>query len=722
MNRIVTRHILAFVALSLAFSLLPLLEAGAGRPLVPVIARSLSLALYSGFLVVFLVFLFPAFMAADPAPSRLPTWSVMAGCILVFSAIPLASTAYISGVSARGLVSVAGICAAAAGLPLAADRVSRGRRTVAICSWTGALLLFALPAATLYVESVTRPLPALLESASPMAWLHRLAVRRQTPDAAPFLAVAALAWAAALAPSFLKRGAAAAVVALAIVAAAAERPGPESPRAAVESLSGGVGRAGLRTPLRVTIAPGDGAAVLGIGGGAHRVPADGLPHDVLVVPGQATRRLRIAWGARTEELPLPVEVVPAEVRLVAWIAGAGDDLPARPPDAQDLRIVPFEPAAVPLLPGALEAFDAAVVAESRLAESRSLHAALERHAGLGGRLVGWAADRDLPAEEEPCGTGFRIRAGGRSWDSAVLGPARAIRASAIDPDLMRSFAPPHWQEMDLSALIFFTVVYHAAFLAAFLLPMLLDSRKSRGVYLVSVAFVVIVIAGGAWSVLRTIFLRDNQVYSQSLAVAMAGGGPHPRLAMRHFLGFASMSGERRSLVFPGVRDLTVHRAGDPGASGVLSMGPDGATLEDVELDRFHGKVVLRLDEEGPSPLRMVPGPPGGTAFRLVPAGDAADPWGLSRARAVEAWSVSAGKWMRRFRPSGTVFVDDGPAPDSPLPQAAEAFYRRVLGHFGVPPERYVVVRFEGLDRPDDPARYFWNRDLGGYVIFPVGDA
>ena len=104
MNRLITRLILGFVGTSLLVVLVPLLQSGSGAPLVAFLTRESSLVFYASFLTIFLGFVLPAFMARDTAARPVAAWGAVAAYVLLFAAIPLVFTAYISGVSIDGLI------------------------------------------------------------------------------------------------------------------------------------------------------------------------------------------------------------------------------------------------------------------------------------------------------------------------------------------------------------------------------------------------------------------------------------------------------------------------------------------------------------------------------------------------------------------------------------------------------------------------------------------
>ena len=704
MNGLITRLILAFVGSSLAFTLLPLLQSGGGAPLIAVLDRGASLVVYAAFLVLFGFFVLPQFLRPDVARQRLWPWVALSGYVLLFAAIPLVFTAYISGVSAAGLVRVGALTTTAIGLPIFVARLTRGRAVGRTCALLGGVFLFALPGVALYLTSVGRPPPGWMATASLWHWLHRIATLRQVPEPLwPFLALMATTWAVAGLPGLRwGRGTAAAAVLVVVVALGAATvvgdPAPSSPDKGdvvdvrVESLAGGVARAGLRTPLRLEFPAVAGDALVSAGLGAVRVPRDGATHDVLVAIGEGVRSLTIESGGRTEVRSLPVQLVSEDQALVGWL---GQGTAPTPLSNLGARVVPLAIGALPSAHGALEAYDFMVCPTSSWdAAPTEKRRVIDRWVALGGEL------RHVS-------------------DQALELSAHIYRSTALDDGLTRTFAPPDWQKMDLSDLLLFAVLYHVAFLMAFLLPLLLDSGKSLGVYLVSVGFVVVVIAGLAWHVLGDIFLKDNQVYTHAITIMVASDDDESRVVSRQFLCFASMSEEERDLRFAADADLTVYRSPFTPRQIVRGRVGGATVLESVLLDRFDHKLVVRVDRVAALPVVVAreEGPEGG--FTFAPRSDVADPLGIRTARISAAWQVSGGKITRRLEPQGERLVDIGVGASADLPVEVQLHVGKLLGHFAPARPSWLLVRLADLPRADPERQWLWSRDLGGWLLLPV---
>lgn len=727
MNAHITRTVLAFAAASLAATLLPLLDGGGGVPLIGVADRGASVVVYVAFLVLFGIYLFPRFVARAADSSRV-IWCVLAAAMLVFAAIPLVFTAYISGVSVRGLGVLAAIVAATWGLGLLLARLAGPRVGAVLTAGLGTAFFAALPGAIVYLDSVSRPLAPIWTDLSPAHWIHAVARDRVTPPIWPFALAAVVPWLLATVP--LRRGvrtaASVACVCAALSLLAATPVARVAPTVSAPATQGGEGvavrallpdavRLGARTPLAIRIAPRDGApsdlVELAIQGDWRRGRADGVERRYSFVVSQRDPQLTVRWSDGVERrMPLAaVDPVPGALRVIGTL-GVAEEVSAS--WGTSVRAVRLDALADPLA-GDLEGIDAFVVSgDWRTRTPAPLARAVERRTRLG-----------TPRFEIGQATGDRLAASGlvRSVPAAALGAALAgvsIRPpAAIDRGLVEVFAPPGWQELDLSALLLFAIAYHVVFLLVFLVPLRLDGGKALGVYLSSVSFVVLVVAGVAWNVLDRIFLAETQVYSHQVGIAIADDGQPGRYASHRFLCFASMSGETRDLRFAASEDLLAIRAAAGARGPVLERADGGITAHGVPLDRYRSRLVLREDRTGTLPFRFVSD---GEALRLEiePLAEG-DPLGTARVTAL--FSVEGGQWARAWRREGERFVPTTLGADgAAVPREAELFYRRLAGRFLRPPRgRYLLALLEGLPRPDDTDSYFWVRDLGTWLVLPM---
>lgn len=726
LNWWISRFILSFVVGSLLATLLPLMEFREGLPSILVLHRGKSLAFYSGFLIVYFGFVLPATVLKKGNSGRPLAFCLLVAYVSLFSAIPLVFSAYISGVSARGLLSLASLTFLWAALPLVFQKWLPQRVALPLSRLLATSLLFLLPAVAVYLESFGKPLPESVLQWSSWHWLHRIAVLRAVPEFWTVHLSLILALSLVVVPRrFLSRVRPAAGISVLLLVTLPGESGRErrttwrGPDAVqtvrLSSLSGGVARSGQRTPVRLSLPEGQGDVSLSAGGESERLRGKGAVREVLLTPGAQRDRVRIVMGGRTDEIPAPFEIVPNETLLAAWIAeDGGGDLPSLPPATPTERTVALRPEPFLRWPGALEAFDAVVVS-SKLMRDPEWSRALERFVVFGGRLI--IVDEEGSNSVEARGLGYLARRKGGEVSSAIRDLGRPTRLTSIDPEIFRALVPPHWQELDLSALLLFVLIYHGSFLLAFLLPLLLDARKATGVYLASVGFVVVFVAVGSWIVLGRIFLRDTQVYSPSLTLICMDESVSPSLAIRQFLGYASMSGEIRTLEVM-ADDVTSYRRNSDSAGPTVETAIGRRSFFKVPLDRSVNKALFRVDSQEAAPFRFRRIGDSESEFRLERLPLVEDPRGLGGILGEEFWSVEGGRFARRFVRDGERFVARGALEASPLPADVEALYRRLIGFFSKERDRYLVVPLRSLGRPDDVTTFFLTRDLSTLLLVP----
>lgn len=727
-NLVVTRFTLAFAAVSAAASLLPLFAAGAFAAPPRGLDRGASLAWYGLSLACFFGCVAPAATARDSGRSLRP-WATLYVFAGLFASVPAAVAAYVSGVAWTDLARLAAAPAALAGTSLflrAAFGPAGGRAACALFFVLGV----ALPAVPLAARTFggEPPFAAACEL-SPTWWTFRLATRRPAPDAAAWWAVAAATWIGALCVARFGRKPAAGAAAAVAAAAFAFAPAPQGPLDGVriEAPAGPDARAGARTPLRV-VKPA-GALELRFATELRRLPAEATTVDLLVVLTPDERDVELRAGGAARRAPLPCATLPASTALAGVVtrpggavARAASETPVAGFAVRDLGD------AAGLDAAALEGFDVlALEAAAYAALPAADVARFDRYAAEGGTL--------LLLGPRPAGVpAARLDGEGRRIFGGALAEldATAVRRrvpDATDPALRSVFLRPDWARVDLGRLATFLVLYHVAFLLAFLLPWRLDAHKSSNVYLVSVGFVLVVVVFGGRAALRSFFLRDNQVATQSFTAALFDADPSgaPRALVRQWRSFASMSGETRDLPLSAPGRTTVYR---DRTRAPLPFSDDGpARLAGVFLDRFDAHVLLREDRLDPAPLAATEEPRvDGTVFRVAPTPGAPDPARLRFATPRRAWlwdgvgtaveGASDGPWSFRFA-AAVASAAPGSGANGPPVEVRAVVARSVPPRPGDLPVRRLVVTLDGAARLDDPSSYFNVEDRGAVLIFAV---
>lgn len=722
MNRILTKLILAFAGCSLLATFLPLANGG-GEALIPALGRDQSLLVYTGFLLLFFVWLAPPLF--DGTEGRAGAMAGLTAILLVFAAIPLLFTAYISGVSAAGLLRLTALIAAIAGLPPLLMKLPGRRSAGGWMALLGSVFLFVLPGLVLYRQSVGIESSPWLAALSPWHRIEEIIARRQVPALWPYAAAAAAVWSPWLLSALRRRKpapVAASCAFLAFLAGVSASGHPEASRppalaTELESLSGGRARPGFRTAIAVQRPGAEGEASVSSSVDSVLIQLRAGRGEAVLSVGPEDSTLRLASGAAEEVLPAPFTLAAGDAVLVAHLA----DPPSRrmtleggAPWAAGSAWIDADSASVLAHPGAYEAYDWMVVGGRTFdGLSAAVRDALLAYAALGGQLLLLGDSRDW---DRACGDGRILSVAAGEPPPDHVWTSRWHRGSILDRDVVRTFAAPDWQEFNLRHLLVFTGVYHGVFLLAFLLPLLLDSRKSMGIYLVSVGFVTMLVALLAWHVLGRIFLRDNQVYTQSIALILCDGGPNERMVMRRFLSFASMSGETRDLELDGLGEAVVYGLSDADAPVLREVDGHRLLIHRVELDRYRGKRVVRIDSDAP---RLISASVTEDSATVVLEDGRADPWGLRRCRLLDGVVIEGGRREARFEFDGGATGRRTPADAGAPEPGQDIMLRRLLGHFGRRHARYLLLRFEGLPRPDDGASYFWSRDLGAFAVVPL---
>jgi hypothetical protein len=690
-NRPISTFVATFAILSLAASALPLVTHGGGQSLVPALERGATFTVYCVFLLVSVFFILPAAFRKDEGRGLVP-WAPLAAFALLFAAVPGVVSAYISGVARDPALFLAGLIAFACAVVVLL-RAAFGRFAVVLSFALGCLLLFVAPAAEAFAWSTGTRLAFPLSDVSPIAWVRRVALERQPVDPRAMIIAAGAAWTLVVLAAAVRgrRGAAVALSALAILPVAFEAPA--APEITVRPLLAATVRAGARVPFAIALKGATGEATIAFRSESVRVPADGSTSTVLLVLAPGESECEASVGGQKIRVPLPVRFTDAAKALVgaAGAASLAESVATVLPAAE---VVPIDLFAAPPVPGALEAFDAIVIGEvdwNALPTERRTQ--LRDYGALGGSLRVVATPWSLKSED--------LR--------RPLGP------NAFDPTLTGLFARPDWQALDLSKLLLFLIAYHGAFFLAFLLPLGLDSHKSTAVYLVSVGTVMVVVVLASWWSLKQFFLRDNQVYTQALTFVSAPA-EDGKAVVRQFRCYASMSGESRDFPWDPTRDLVAYR--DPSAQGrVLATSPS-RRLDDVWLDRFQSKLLVREDLVVDAPLELVAD---GAGFRVDRTAKGSDPLGLRTCTLTAAAVIGEDGSIRAATVDGNrIMPRDKPDQGGDVP-GFDGFARALLGRFRkgahAGGRQLVVVRAAGVRRLDDVTGFFHVADLQAVLAF-----
>ena len=705
MNRIITLWILGFVAISGALLVALVLVRADGAPLLAVLPRERALAAYTALLLFFPLFTLPWVLQRTPRGGGRRAAMVLACDSLIFSSVPLVFCAYISAVSLQGLACAAAMAATAAALPLVLARWSRSADCgMRVCAFVAGWMVVAPCAALLSRGSGAAQLSHGIALLSPLDWVQRICLQREVPSLVPFLALAAAAWMVALPPR-RRVGVAVASVLLCLL------PMPQAaPR--VESLAGGMARSGGRTPVVVVVPEGAGVCSLSTGCGAVEITADGLEHLVLLTPSAEQDHLRTSAGTAAQRISAPWRLIGRDSGLFARL-GPGSSLGAGPGGA--VHAVSLDARALALGAGACEAFDCIVLQESHWDALAPQQRAVLQGAAAAGALV--LLEQSRAASETLWGNGCvrRITQGAvtdgawRLWRRPLLGSA--------DREFLDTFVPLQWQELDLSSVFWFVVVYHLAFLLAFLLPLILDAHKSPTVYLISVSFVVVIIAGGGYRVLKSIFLKDNQVYTQSMGLLLSprtaeqsAASAAPPLVLRRFLAYASMSAEERVMEFPRNADVTV-LAGTHALQVPRELVPQEHTRWGLSLDRHQDKVLARIDSAEAAPWRFEARVDGSIGIHALQHDGA-----FAGASVRAALLVEDGRVVAHYRREGERLI--AVAADSFFAPGVEASFRKLQGRYGTQMPRHLLVALDGVARGDISADWLVQRDLGCFWMLP----
>jgi hypothetical protein len=740
-NRRIGTFILTFVALSLTASVLPLLP-GVTRYLpLEILARRSALSFYGHALIGFMLFVLPLVVRAPADRRSVRPWWWVGGFALAFSFIPLFVLAYIAGVHVRGALAILLWAVIAHGLVLNLLRWLRygGRQWIVLGLATVTVIL---PILGVFREAaVGRPAFDLIPS--PFPAVARIVEDFQEPSLGALVAAALVLHAL----TFVRRrrgshsglAAAAGLLGGLFALMAGSLPmGGAPPRAqslaqaaTAHALTGEWVVPGCPWPLRLEAARAGEAVTVAV---AERetfewTAAAGQGSAAWIYPAilDENERVEVRSGGAVERLE--PRFLPPDRALVLGISHDGRPLDAGLAAAGERALVVWAKASE--LPEHMLAYRAAsAVLLERAAFERldePVRRAILDHVRTGYELL-------------LVGAGAAPKSEGLGQMLSFADPRTALRSAALrrrdlaplDANLYSNFALPDWDMVDLGGLLAFLLVYHVVFYLTFLLPLLLDSKKGMGVYLVSVGFVLALVVSGAWYALKVIFLRDMQVLQQNIGVyRLAGGGDGPGEA--YVLGhqitcFASFNEQPARLELDARTSPWPAYENRRQGAGSIRVSPGGGTfvLESVQLDRIRRKQVINFERVTRSPLRVVRT---GDVLRLAPVEGVADEWGILTAKREVAFVRAQGRLYPVRIDGERLTLEHTPEPQSWTGVIPEWLQRRA----GVPFVRYalgrdvpdtgavLVILLSGVRSMHDDPRYLARRDIVQLLAVPLGD-
>jgi len=725
LNRRITALILGFCFTSVAAAVLPLWPGIQEHLPVGGLGREEALGTYALFLLGFLGFLFPLGISRREDGDPVLPWFWVGGFMLAFAGVPLFVLAYIAGVHLKGVFCILLWGGVIHGGVLLVVRVLGFRARYAIPP-LAYVLAVVLPADGDFAGLLGESRPNL----SPFALVLDVARRTAEPKLlVPAALVLLLYGFIVLGPRWRahKKALAASVLVLACCAlGAATFRASAAPAARVFLGTDHWIVPGRVLPLRLEAPAGSRMEIrLGPADPWVWTPEVGGPDAVWIYPrpSSAGDQLRVTVDGSPLEVPA-LEVLPGGRSLVLTV-GEGAARAAREGGvtAEDTEFLSLKRSELPRSMTAYEVYGA-IVAEETFWESlpEAPRRAIEASVAAGGRLLLLNAHR---AYDRRVGEGRLLGAVAGQGPVSLRPVSR--QAPLHEENLYSNFGVPDWGRVDMTGLILFLLAYHVVFYLIFLLPLLIDARKSMAVYLTSVGFVLALEILGGWWGLKVVFLRENQTVEQDFSVDVLGrdAAGRPLVHALQLCGFASFNGQPIAADFETENNpVFVPRfAGQNPGRVNLRNGGRRLHLPALPLDRFQNKQVVRLDRVFPSPLDFLQS---GDSLRLDLRGGVADVLGLQTARRVGGFVRRSGRLHAVTLRDGTWVIDPQPAPLSwsgVLPESyrgeALPFIRWALGRAVSPREDVLVVILEDTGRLKPPGQELLNRSIAHLLMIPL---
>ncbi len=725
LNRRITALILGFCFTSVAASVVPLWPGIRDSLPVGGLGREEALGTYALFLLGFLGFLFPLGIRRREQGDPVLPWFWVGGFMLAFAGVPLFVLAYIAGVHLKGVFCILLWGGVLHGGVLLFVRTLGFRARYAIPP-LAYVLAVVLPADGYFASLLGESRPDV----SPFSIVLDVARRAAEPHLTIPAILAAVLYGLVVVGPRWRRGGKAALASFLLLASftagAAVFPPPAEPDAEIIVGTDHWIVPGRVLPLRVRATAGARVEIrLGTADPWVWSPEVGDPQVVWIFPRPSSGgdQLRVSVDGKPLAAP-SLELLSGERSLVLTIGDvAAHAVREGGVAVEDSVFVSLAPDALPTAMIAYEVFGA-VVSDEKSWESLPERArrAVEASIAAGGRLLLLNAQR---AYDQRVGEG-RLLGAVPGQSPVTLRPV-SRQAPMHEENLYSDFAVPDWGRVDMTGLILFLLAYHVVFYLIFLLPLLLDARKSMAVYLTSVGFVLALEILGGWWGLKVVFLRENQTVEQDFMVDVLGrdAAGRPLVHAVQLCGFASFNGQPIAADFAMENNpVFVPRiAGqNPGRVEVV-RGGRSLHLSALPLDRFRNKQVVRLERVFPSPLEYVQK---GNAVRLDLRGGVADVLGLQTARRVGAFVRRSGRLHAATLEDGAWVIDPSPAPLSwsgvlPEPYRGEAlpFIRWALGRAVSAREDVLVVILEDAGRLKPPSGELLNRSIAHLLMIPL---
>lgn len=751
-NRAISTLILLFAGLSLATSALPLWPGVTAKLPFEILERRFALSFYGQALIGFILFLYPLTVPVTVDRRVLRAWWWVGHFVIAFAVVPLLVLAYIAGVHRDGALAIALAASFTLGLASALIRlfgVHRRHWVLGIFAvWAVACPIVGYWRGLLNGKAASfwRSLPAKYEptffETGPFPAVQAIAERLADPPILPLvigtLIVHGLFW-FPLSALTRRRFGAAAVVACILTggvaavhdhrtssrdtAATDERPSRSTGGAVVEFLRGWV-VPGAPYPMRLDADRGGVKFEVDVAGRMLYAWTSEKPggESVWIYPplAGATDDVSVAIDGGPK-VPLRLQEIPTDRSLLLFLhENPEDSVP--PALAESVKgraeIVAVAAADSPPLSAGYRPF-AAVVASGTTVEhvSSSVRSAVLDFVRSGGTMVVLGSG----ASERPEGLG-RILEVSRP-DEVANREWRRRDDRTVDPNAYGNFRLPSWDMVDLTKLLLFLVVYHVVFYLVFLLPLLIDSKKSVGVYVVSVGFVSAIVVVGGWFSTKRVFFREHQILQQNIGIYAYAGGWMTSFEETCFASFNAQPGSIKLDQTANPQLVFEHPLQSTGRISVRDSGRT-VSLDAVPLDLRRRKQIVRFTRVDPSPFTVEQN---GPRVRFLPLSDAADVFGLNSARFVGGFVRYQGELYGITFDGRDVVIASTPeskswqgvCPEALLRNNGLPILRTALGRYAPPESTVLCVLVEDMPPIHREPGYLAVRDICRILFIPL---